>query len=137
MHLPFPGTPFACWSQPQGADDGKDNLHAPRLAVFFLFFIVLIIKLFRDSGALTMPKCSMNCGFEDPPLNTNHISPECKRTIHAVCVGRHLEDAPLGRDIICFHCIEDEELANESEGNGTTPVTTATIGGVTYKLTSL
>jgi len=79
----------------------------------------------------------MNCGFEDPPLNTNHISPECKRTIHAVCVGRHLEDAPLGRDIICFHCIEDEELANESEGNGTTPVTTATIGGVTYKLTSL
>ncbi len=37
IHLLFPGTPFACWSQPQGADDGKDNLHAPRLAVFFYF----------------------------------------------------------------------------------------------------
>jgi hypothetical protein len=79
----------------------------------------------------------MKCGFEDLPLNTNHICPEYKRPIHAVCVGRHLEDAPLGMDIICFDCIEDEELAHESEGNGTTPVTTATIGGVTYKLTSL
>jgi hypothetical protein len=104
---------------------------------FFLFFVVFIIKLFRDSGTLTMPKCSMKCGFEDLPLNTNHICPECKRPIHAVCFGRHLEDAPLGRGIICFDCIEDQELANESEGNGTTPVTTATIGGVTYKLTSL
>jgi hypothetical protein len=53
----------------------------------------------------------MKCGFEDLPLNTNHICPECKRPIHAVCVGRHLEDAPLGRDIICFDCIEDEELS--------------------------
>jgi hypothetical protein len=79
----------------------------------------------------------MKCGFEGLPLNTNHICPECKRPIHAVCVGRHLENAPLGRDIICFEYIEDEELANESEGNGTAELPTATVGGVTYKLTSL
>jgi hypothetical protein len=85
-----------------------------------------------------MPKCSMKCGFEGLPLNTNHICPECKRPIHAVCVGRHLEDASLGRDIISgFDCIEDEDLANEPEGNGTAQVPTATIGGVMYKLTSL
>jgi len=30
--------PFACWSQPQGADDGEEHLHAPGLAgIFFIF----------------------------------------------------------------------------------------------------
>jgi hypothetical protein len=45
MHLPFPGTPFACWSQPQGADDGEEHLHAPGLVAFFLFFVVFNYKI--------------------------------------------------------------------------------------------
>jgi hypothetical protein len=44
--------------------------------------------------------------------------------IRAVCVGKYLKDAPLGRDIICYDCAEDlkEELAEK----GTFPTMTRT-----------
>ena len=38
----------------------------------------------------------------------------CKRPIHGVCVGKHLEESPLGRDIVCFDCAEAERKEEEA-----------------------
>jgi hypothetical protein len=93
---------------------------------FFLFFLLLLLSKLLSS---TMPKCWMSCTALALPLAANHICPQCKRLIRAICVGKHLEDALLGRDIICFVCAEassesdelEEELHRENE------VTPATI----------
>jgi hypothetical protein len=63
----------------------------------------------------------------------------CKRPIHGVCVGKHLEESPLGRDIVCFDCAkakrkEEEEDDDEEED---AEVVTASVGDTTYILTSL
>lgn len=90
---------------------------------FLLLFIIIIIFLLLRWWYTTL-KCSMKCTFEHLPLANNHIWPECKRPIRAVCVGKYLKDAPLGRDIICYDCAEDlkEDLAEK----GTFPAMTRT-----------
>ena len=75
-----------------------------------------------------MPKCSINCTAPNLPLNTNHICPVCKRPVHGICVGKHLEDQPLGRDLICLDCATDGD-----EG----ATVTATVLDVSYKLTNI
>jgi hypothetical protein len=88
-----------------------------------------------------MPKCSMNCTAPALPLATNHICPRCKRPIHAICVGEHVDDAPLGRDIICFDCAEhdEESKALEEEQHQENEVTHVTVSvcGVSYQLNGL
>jgi hypothetical protein len=47
----------------------------------------------------------------------------CKWPIYGVCVGKHLEESPLGRDIVCFDCTmaegkeeeEDEDKEEDAE----------------------
>jgi hypothetical protein len=85
-----------------------------------------------------MPKCSTNCTAPALPLATNHVCPRCKSPIHAICVGKHLDDAPLGRDIICFDCTEDDnELVvleeEQHQGNEVAHVTVS-VCGVSYQL---
>ncbi len=76
-------------------------------------------------------------------IATNHICPECKRPIHAVCVGKSLDDALLGRDIIWFDCAEDleEKLPEEEDishyDEDEAELVTASVGCVSYKLTHL
>jgi hypothetical protein len=95
-----------------------------------------------------MPKCSINCTAPNLPLNTNHICPVCKRLVHGICVGKHLEDQPLGRDIICLDCTEAEsEVGLEDEDEGATltatadgdegATVTATVLDVSYKLNNI
>jgi len=51
--------------------------------------------------------------------------------IHAVCVGKQMK----GWDIMCFDCVEDEELANYSEEKGNAEVINASVSGVvSYQL---
>jgi len=63
----------------------------------------------------------------------------CKRPIHGVCVGKHLEESPLGRDIVCFDCAEAEGKQEEEEDDDDedAEVVTASVGDTTYILTSL
>ena len=63
----------------------------------------------------------------------------CKRPIHGVCVGKHLEESPLGRDIVCFDCAEAEGKQEEEEEDDDedAEVVTASVGDTTYILTSL
>jgi hypothetical protein len=64
----------------------------------------------------------------------------CKRPIHGVCVDKHLEDSPLGRDIVCFDCTKAEsgEEDDDKEKDGDhAEVVTATVGNATYILKSL
>jgi hypothetical protein len=94
-----------------------------------------------------MPKCSINCTAPNLPLNTNHICPVCKRPVHGICVGKHLEDQPLGRDLICLDCAEADSVAgSEDEDEGATATATdgdegatvtATVLDVSYKLTNI
>jgi hypothetical protein len=74
----------------------------------------------------------MSCTAPALPLAANHICPKCKRPIHVICVGKHLEDAPLGRDIICMDCAKAssqwEKLEDESrQENEVTPSTPTTL----------
>lgn len=83
----------------------------------------------------------MNCTAPALPLATNHICPRCKRPIHGICIGKHLDDAPLGRDIICLDCAPDAEDSEELEEeqrqeNEVTSVTTSA-HGVSYQLNDL
>ncbi len=68
--------------------------------------------------------------------------------MHGICVGKHLEDQPLGRDIICLDCAEAESEAgseDEDEGEPVTATTdgdegatvTATVLDVSYKLNNI
>jgi len=64
----------------------------------------------------------------------------CKWPIHGVCVGKHLEESPLGRDIVCFDCAEAEsnyEDNKEEEDGDHAEVVTASVGDATYILKSL
>lgn len=85
----------------------------------------------------------MKCAFEHLPLATNHICSKHKRPIHAVCVRKSLDDAPLGRDIICFDCAEvlEEELGDEEDDSHDheyeAESAIASIGGVSYQSTNL
>ncbi len=124
MHLAFPLMPLFVWCTllHQGADD----LHVPWMAnysiiIYYLLFIIFFLIL---RWWYTTLKCSMKCTFEHLHLANNHVWPECKMPIRAVCVGKYLKDAPLGRDIICYDCAEDlkEDLAEK----GTFPTMTRT-----------
>jgi hypothetical protein len=89
-----------------------------------------------------MPKILMSSRAPDLPPPANHICPKCNRPIPAICVGKHLEDAPLGRGIICLDCAEafsqSEELEDElCWENEVTPSTSTTINGVSYQVTNL
>jgi hypothetical protein len=77
-------------------------------------------------------------------LNANPIWPVCNRPVHCICVGKHLEDQPLGNDIICLDCVEAESNAGlEDDAKGVTAtatsgdegaMVTATVLDVSYKL---
>jgi hypothetical protein len=91
-----------------------------------------------------MPKCSINYTAPNLPLNTNYICPVCKRLVHGICVGKHLEDQPLGRDIICLDCAKAESedkgerepvTATTDEDEGTS--VNATVLDVSYKLNNI
>ena len=56
-----------------------------------------------------MTKCFLKCMFMHLLLATNHICPESRRLIHAVCDGKNFDDTLLGRDIIFYDCSEDLE----------------------------
>jgi hypothetical protein len=71
----------------------------------FLFFPPITILCWW----YTTPKCSMKFTFRHLLLDTNHICPESRRLIHAVCDGKNLDDTLLGRDIIFYDCAEDLE----------------------------
>jgi len=81
------------------------------------------------------------CKFESLPLSMSHIFPMCKWPIHGVCVGKHLEESPLGRDMVCFDCAEAEsnnyEDNKEEEEGDHAEVVTASVGDATYILKSL
>jgi len=80
----------------------------------------------------------MSCTAPDLPLAANHIiCPKCNRPIHVICVGKHLEDALLNRDIICLDCAEASSQSEESEDelfweNEVTLSASTAVNGISY-----
>jgi len=54
-----------------------------------------------------MPACCSSCIVPHLTPDGQHICPACRKSIHALC-GEHLEDNPLGSDIICFDCCKEK-----------------------------
>ncbi len=85
----------------------------------------------------------MSCTAPDLPLAANHIiCPKCNRPIHVICVGKHLEDALLNRDIICLDCAEASSQSEESKEelfweNEVTLSAPTAFNGISYQVTNL
>jgi hypothetical protein len=128
MHFSFPSIHFACWALFRSADDDRHPLDASQLD-FFLYF--LITSILNHAKMI-----HQNCTAPNLPLNTNHICTVCNRPVHGICVGKHVEDQPLGRDIICLDCAKaTSEAGPKDEDEGA--MTTATVQDASYMLTNI